>query len=281
MGRHRTTATTQSPTYEYRDWQRAHGPAPAPPQPTCSLAGCSHSTTYSITVRAVNGIGTGPASAALLATTSEARCRRPVPLFVVATPTGGTGVDLTWRAPASEMGSAITRYEICVIDDDGVALPFEATDGPALTWRVRGLAFNHRYGFRVRAVNSAGTGPQTALVYAMPMRPAVPVVASGQRIPLLDLDRQSLIVRLAGVDCRIRVWWQPRDGAWYGSIEVPTNSLIIDGRRLATGAGLLDRLTDVLPGNVVCRAIDQDSGLTDPARDAWRRATHGLYWEAD
>ena len=88
------------------------------------------------------------------------------------------------------MGAPITRYEICVIDDDGVALPFEATDGPALRWRVRGLAFHHRYGFRVRAVNSAGTGPQTPLVYAMPIRPAVPVVAVGQRIPLLDLDRQ-------------------------------------------------------------------------------------------
>ena len=96
------------------------------------------------------------------------------------------------------MGAPITRYEICVIDDDGVALPFEATDGPALRWRVRGLAFHHRYGLRVRAVNSAGTGPQTPLVYATPIRPAIVDVPPGQRIPLLDLDRQSLIVRLAG-----------------------------------------------------------------------------------
>ena len=242
------------------------------------IGGLTAGTTYSITVRAVNGIGTGPASAALSATTTEAM-PPSIPLFVVATPTGGTGVDLAWRVPASEMGAPITRYEICVIDDDGVALPFEPTDGPALRWRVRGLAFNHRYGFRVRAANSAGTGPQTPLVYAMPIRPAVVTVPPGQRIPLLDLDRQSLIVRLAGQDCRIRVWWQPSDLAWYGGLEVPVNTTVIDGRRLSTGAGFLDRLPDVLPGNVVCRAIDEDSARADPTRDAWRRQTHSLFWE--
>ena len=69
------------------------------------IGGLTAGTTYSITVRAVNGIGTGPASAALSATTlSEADGRHPPPLFVVATPTGGTGVDLAWRVPASEHG---------------------------------------------------------------------------------------------------------------------------------------------------------------------------------
>ena len=41
--------------------------------------------------------------------------------------------------------------------------------------------------------------------------------------------------------------------------------------------GLLDRLPDVLAGNVVCRAIDEDSGNHDPERTAWARQTHGLY----
>ena len=67
------------------------------------IGGLTAGTTYSITVRAVNGIGTGPASAALSATTTEAM-PPSIPLFVVATPTGGTGVDLAWRAPASAHG---------------------------------------------------------------------------------------------------------------------------------------------------------------------------------
>ena len=67
------------------------------------IGGLTAGTTYSITVRAVNGIGTGPASAALSATTTEAM-PPSMPLFVVATPTGGTGVDLAWRVPASKHG---------------------------------------------------------------------------------------------------------------------------------------------------------------------------------
>ena len=62
--------------------------------------------------------------------------------------------------------------------------------------------------------------------------------------------------------------------AWYAALEVPTNTPVISGRRLVVGAGLLDRLPDVLPGNIVCRALDEDSGRVDPARDAWQRQTH-------
>ena len=69
------------------------------------IGGLTAGTTYSITVRAVNGIGTGPASAALSASTLSTDAMSPsAPLFVVATPTGGTGVDLAWRAPASDNG---------------------------------------------------------------------------------------------------------------------------------------------------------------------------------
>ena len=98
-------------------------------------------------------------------------------------------------------------------------------------------------------------------------------VVVGQRVPLLDLDRQSLIVRLGGQDCRIRVWWQPSNESWFGSIEVPVNNPAKTARRLGVNTGLLDRLQDVLPGNVVCRAVDEDSGAHDPTRLAWARQT--------
>ena len=73
---------------------------------------------------------------------------------------GGTYVDLTWTAPPDDGGGPILYYEICVIEEDGTASPFERTDGPETMWRVRGLAFYHRYGFRHRAVYAAGPGPQ-------------------------------------------------------------------------------------------------------------------------
>ena len=143
-------------------------------------------------------------------------------------------------------------------------------NGPALRWRVRGLAFHHRYGFRVRAVNSAGTGPQTPLVYAMPIRPAVVAVPPGQRIPLLDLDRQSLIVRLAGQDCRIRVWWQPSDLAWYGGLEVP-----VEYHRDLTGGGCPSARGSLTACPTFCPATSCAGPLTKIARGPTQPATPG------
>ena len=53
---------------------------------------------------------------------------------------------------------------------------------------------------------------------------------------------------------------------------------IVSGRRLALNSGLLDRIGAILPGNVVLRELG-DTGA-EPARDAWRRPTHALMWEA-
>ena len=69
------------------------------------------------------------------------------------------------------------------------------------------------------------------------------------------------------------------DSSWYASLEVPTNNTIISGKRLVVNAGILDRIPGILPGNIILRAIDEDSAARDPARDAWQRQTHGLVYE--
>ena len=241
------------------------------------ITGLAPGTSYTISVRAVTNVGRGPASAALTVSTLSTTTPS-VPQFFRTEIPGGGAVDLVWVAPADDGGDDITRYEVQVTDPNGVLWPVDATDGPVLIHRVRGLQVYQRYGFQVRARNSVGASPWTGILYAIPIILPVVAVPPGQRIPLLDLDRQSLIVRLAGQDCRIRVWWQPSDSSWFSSMEVPVNSPAVTGRRVAVGAGLLDRLPDVLAGNVVCRAIDEDSGSHDPERTAWARQTHGLYW---
>ena len=136
-----------------------------------------------------------------------------------------------------------------------MAFPVESTGSAADSTACVGCAFP--------AVRVPGTGRQQRgqqpvqrhhLRHSGPARKFVAI--SGQRIPLLDLDRQSMIVRLGGMDCRIAgVVSAERLCAWYAALESPTNSpAIISGRRLVVGAGLLDRLPDVLPGNIVCRA---------------------------
>ena len=59
-----------------------------------------------------------------------------------------------WVAPADDGGDDITRYEVQVTDPNGVLWPVDATDGPVLIHRVRGLQVYQRYGFQVRARNS-------------------------------------------------------------------------------------------------------------------------------
>ena len=235
--------------------------------------------TYSVRVRARNTNGAGPGSVAVMFTTVSPSAPS-VPRFVRGDALGGRFVDLVWRTPSRDNGADISRYEICVVEEDGTIAPFEPTDDASLTWRVRGLALWHRYGFRVRAVNSAGAGAQSPIVYVTVV-PAMPRITApaGQRVPLLDEDRQTLIVTLGDQDCRVTVWWQPRDRAWYGSLEVPTNTPIVSGRRLALNAGLLDRVGGILSGNLVMRELG-DTG-DEPARDAFARPTHALMYEAD
>ncbi len=94
------------------------------------------------------------------------------PRFLSVHTPGGTVVDLVWSLPLNTGNSPIVRYEVAVTDPAGVQGDFEPT-GTALTWRVRGLARGHRYGFAVRAVNSGGVSPATAIVYGTPLHAAL------------------------------------------------------------------------------------------------------------
>ena len=242
------------------------------------LEGLTPGTTYMVQVRAVTSLGAGVASATLVVQTL-ASVQATVPRFVSAIPTGRQSVDLAWQAPSSNGGSVITHYQICVIDEDGTVQPFENTDDARLRWRVRGLAYGHEYGFRVRAVNSVGVGPATEIVKTIPIPARTITIPPGHRIPLIDTDRQSLIVRLAEIDCRVTVFWQPSDVAWYATLEVPVNTVVVSSKRLAVDSGILDRVKDILPGNIFCRALESER--MEPQRDAWRRPTHALIWTPD
>ena len=84
---------------------------------------------------------------------------------------GDGEVVLTWTAPASTGGEAITRYEYR--HKATGSLPFVSSDswtsaGTALTATVSGLANGTPYSFEVRAVNSVGAG-SAATESATPM----------------------------------------------------------------------------------------------------------------
>lgn len=81
------------------------------------------------------------------------------PTAVVAAP-GDTTVSLTWTAPVSDGGSAITDYVIQWSEDDGSPSWTTFTDTTSTTpsVTVTGLTNNTAYIFRVAAVNAIGQG---------------------------------------------------------------------------------------------------------------------------
>ena len=103
-----------------------------------------------------------------------------------------------------------------------------------------------------------------------------PIPDNGLIIPLLDVDRQGLTVRLGTVDARIEVWYQPGTAAWYASAEVPVGTKIVTGRRLSLDGGLWPSSGAPVAGNIYCRSTGQNP--IEPGDRPWG-LTHLLVYE--
>ncbi len=81
-----------------------------------------------------------------------------VPRDFSATPGNGL-MELSWIPPASDGGSEITHYEV-FCDNEGTWVVADTNSSHTFT----GLENGTMYTFKVRAVNSAGTGPEASLM---------------------------------------------------------------------------------------------------------------------
>jgi alpha-tubulin suppressor-like RCC1 family protein len=120
----------------------------------CTVTDLTNGVPYTFTVKAANILGPGPASIASNGVTPALLPDVPTSVTAVA---GNASVVVSWKAPASNVTSAITGY-IVGSSPDGRTCSTTGT----LTCTVLGLSNGTGYTFTVRALNAVGTGPSSA-----------------------------------------------------------------------------------------------------------------------
>lgn len=120
-----------------------------------TVTGLANGTGYIFRVTAKNNAGNGSASS-----TTSAIVPRTMPSAAqsVAGTSGNAQVALTWSAPVSNGGAAVTDYEIQYSSDGTNWTTFSDSVSTTASVTVTGLTNGAAYTFRVAAINGAGTG---------------------------------------------------------------------------------------------------------------------------
>ena len=122
-----------------------------------TATGLSNGTAYTFNIYATNEVGNGITSDAVNAT----------PVTVPGAPTalsavgGNTRIDLSWTAPASNGGSAITSYTV-EYTPSGESPVTVSTGNTSTSYQITGLTNGKAYTVRVAAASAVGTGDYAA-----------------------------------------------------------------------------------------------------------------------
>ncbi|MGA2837772.1 MAG: fibronectin type III domain-containing protein [Acidimicrobiales bacterium] len=139
---------------------------PAAPADQCDIAGLTNGTSYTFTVTSTNSVGTGVSSAPSAAI---------VPSTVPGAPTGVSATSnanaqsvVTFTAPASNGGAAVTGYTVSAADTTNPSNPVVTQAGAASPITVTGLNNGDTYSITVAATNASGTGTSSTAATATP-----------------------------------------------------------------------------------------------------------------
>ena len=129
------------------------------PATTATITGLTNGQSSSFEVSAVNAIGESARSSAASATP---RALPTVPQNVQVAE-GNHQLTITWGAPASDGGSAVTAYRFFSGGQQVAEVP-----ATPRSFNPTGLTNGQTYSFQIAAVNAAGEGPKTSVVSGTP-----------------------------------------------------------------------------------------------------------------
>ena len=134
---------------------------------SAAIGSLAADTSYEVQVRATNAEGDGDWSVAGTGRTT-ATSAPGAPTGLTATASGTTAINLSWSAPASTGGSAITGYKIEVSSNgtSGWTDQVANTNSTATTYAHTGLAAGDTRHYRVSAINTNGAGTASTVANA-------------------------------------------------------------------------------------------------------------------
>ncbi|MEI8051122.1 MAG: fibronectin type III domain-containing protein [Actinomycetes bacterium] len=127
----------------------------------CTFTGLTNGDSYTFTVTATNGVGTGASSASSAQVTPAGLPRAPTGVLAQA---ADTNVSISWTAAVAN-GSAITGYRVVATDETNAASSTNestCTTNGATTCTISGLTNGDAYSFDVTATNGVGVSPASA-----------------------------------------------------------------------------------------------------------------------
>ena len=180
----------QSPTsgtFDENTWTKISGDGSTR---QVTISGLTEATTYFFRVRAVNAQGTGTASEEIEAIAYDGPTPEPgAPTNLMAT-SGDRQVTLSWEVPSTG-ASVITHYEYQYSTTSGTSgNTWTHIPGVGSTVTVSGLLGATAYFFRVRAVNTQGTGTASEEIEAIAYDGSTPEPGVPPTLTATPGDRQ-------------------------------------------------------------------------------------------
>ena len=138
-----------------------------------TISNLQNGTEYTIRVIATKtGVSDGTPSADAMGTPTAANTVPTAPRDLNATAVGDTRINLSWDAPSSDGGSAITGYRI-EVSTNGNSWTTRVANTTSRTYSHTGLSAGDTRHYRVSAINASGTGPHSNVARATTGLPQV------------------------------------------------------------------------------------------------------------